>query len=166
MPRSRAICAIGRSPSSASRTARWISSSGYFFGRAMATERLLPRGQNPRFEVSAKPGPAQSPRWDVLDHRPSPFCANAYQAPPNPSKTTRSHPPYRPTPAARSTRQLRSARSPSSSSLSVLPTSLSPPPVRPLFSTALSPLRLSTNCYLCRALTPPEHLIVFGRGQG
>src|SRR3954452_14974312 len=23
-----------------------------------------------------------------------------------------------------------------------------------------------TNCFLCRALTPPEHLIVFGRGQG
>src|SRR5215218_9919552 len=50
------MCAIGRSPSKARRTPRWISSSGYFFGRAMAAERLLPRGQNPRFEVSAKPG--------------------------------------------------------------------------------------------------------------
>jgi hypothetical protein len=38
---------------------RWISSSRYFFGRAMAAERLLPQGQNPRFEASAKHGPAQ-----------------------------------------------------------------------------------------------------------
>ena len=53
------MCAIGRSPSSASRTPRWINSSGYFFGRAMAAERLLRRGQNPRFEASVKPGPAQ-----------------------------------------------------------------------------------------------------------
>jgi hypothetical protein len=33
--------AIGRSPSKARRTPRWINSSGYFFGPAMAAERLL-----------------------------------------------------------------------------------------------------------------------------
>jgi hypothetical protein len=38
---------------------RWTSSSGYFFGRPIAAEALLSRGQKPRFEVSAKPGLAQ-----------------------------------------------------------------------------------------------------------
>src|SRR5215203_1595309 len=37
IPRSAAICAIGRSLSNASRMPRWINSSGYFFGRGMRT---------------------------------------------------------------------------------------------------------------------------------
>ncbi len=36
IPRSAAMCAIGRSDSSASRIPRWINSSGYFFGLAIA----------------------------------------------------------------------------------------------------------------------------------
>jgi hypothetical protein len=47
----------------------------------------------------------------------------------------------------------------------------SPDPLRtPLSLSSLDPLhspsRLSTTHFLCRALTPPEHPIVFGRGQG
>jgi len=34
-PEIRAMCAIGRSLSNASRMPRWINSSGYFFGRAI-----------------------------------------------------------------------------------------------------------------------------------
>ena len=38
------------------------------------------------------------------------------------------------------------------------------PPI--FFSTAPRPLRPSTNCYLCRALTPPEHLYGGWAGSG
>src|SRR3954471_5822074 len=41
----------------------------------------------------------------------------------------------------------------------------SPSSVPPPLSSTPDP-RLFTNCFLCRALTPPEHLMVFGRGQG
>jgi len=54
IPRSRATWAIGRWLSSASRTSRWTSSSGNFFGRDITAESLLPRGQTPRNRVSAK----------------------------------------------------------------------------------------------------------------
>src|SRR4051812_23113875 len=57
-PRSRATCAIGRPLSITTRAPRSSSSGGYFLGRAIAAERLLSRGQNPRFEVSVKSGPA------------------------------------------------------------------------------------------------------------
>src|SRR3954447_1002883 len=43
MPRSLAICAIGRPLSSTSRTARSRSSSGYFFGAGIAEVLPLPR---------------------------------------------------------------------------------------------------------------------------
>src|SRR4051794_37382027 len=43
MPRSLAICAIGRPDSSTSRTARSRSSSGYFFGAGIAETVPLPR---------------------------------------------------------------------------------------------------------------------------
>src|SRR5947207_13208773 len=60
MPRSAATCAIGRPLSSASRTPRSKSSSGYFLGLDMTAEDLLSPGQHPGCEVPAKPGPAQS----------------------------------------------------------------------------------------------------------
>jgi hypothetical protein len=54
------MCAIGRSLSNASLIPRAISSSGYFFGRAIAAERPLSRGQNPRIEASVKPSLAHT----------------------------------------------------------------------------------------------------------
>src|SRR5207237_2139143 len=51
MPRSAATCAIGRPLSSASRTPRSNSSSGYFLGLDMAAEDLLSPGQHPGIEV-------------------------------------------------------------------------------------------------------------------
>jgi antitoxin (DNA-binding transcriptional repressor) of toxin-antitoxin stability system len=54
---------------------------------------------------------------------------------------------------------------PFSPSLFCLPTLLSPPPP-PSSPTAPRPLRPSTNCYLCRALTPPEHLYGGWAGSG
>jgi hypothetical protein len=63
IPRSAAMCAIGRSLSNAKRTPRAISSSGYFFDRAMGSENLLPPGQHPGIEVSVKPGLAHSAIW-------------------------------------------------------------------------------------------------------
>jgi transposase-like protein len=59
IPRSAATCAIGRPLSSANRTPRSSSSSGYFLGLDMTAENLLSPGQHPGSEVSAKPGPAQ-----------------------------------------------------------------------------------------------------------
>src|SRR5215211_1063040 len=58
MPRSSATCAIGRPLSSAKRTPRSSSSSGYFLGLDMTAEDLLSPGQHPGSEVPAKPGPA------------------------------------------------------------------------------------------------------------
>src|SRR6266540_2818240 len=60
MPRSSATCAIGRPLSSANRTPRSSSSSGYFLGLDMTAENLLSPGQHPRIEVPAKPGPAHA----------------------------------------------------------------------------------------------------------
>src|SRR6266516_4945256 len=60
MPKSAATCAIGRSPSSASRTPRSISSFGYLLGLDMTAENLLSPGQHPGIEVSVETGPAQS----------------------------------------------------------------------------------------------------------
>src|ERR1035437_9968137 len=54
-PRSRATCAIGRPDSSARRTPRSSSSSGYFLDRGITWSSLL-EGQIPRFKVSAKTG--------------------------------------------------------------------------------------------------------------
>src|SRR5947208_4506947 len=59
MPRSSARCAIGRPLSSANRTPRSSSSSGYFLGLDMTAENLSP-GQHPRIDVPAKPGPAHA----------------------------------------------------------------------------------------------------------
>jgi hypothetical protein len=58
MPRSAATCEIGRPLSSANRTPRSSSSSGYFLGLDMTADNLLSPGQHPRIEVPAKPGPA------------------------------------------------------------------------------------------------------------
>ena len=59
-PISRAICATGRPDSIASRTPRWINSSGYFLGRGIAGGSPDPRTDRPRFEASAKPGLAHA----------------------------------------------------------------------------------------------------------
>src|SRR5207245_1861700 len=62
MPRSAAMRTIGRPLSSANRTPRSSSSSGYFLGLDMTAEDLLSPGRNPGVEVPAKPGPAHSSR--------------------------------------------------------------------------------------------------------
>jgi hypothetical protein len=87
--------------------------------------------------------------------------------PTNPAKplahTRRSapQPPAAPRPASH--RSPRPAAPPSPSL--PLSTSQSPPSVRPI-STAPHPTRPSTNCILCRALTPPEHLYGVWGGSG
>src|SRR5215216_3483402 len=59
-PRAPATSSSGRAPLSASaRRTRLRNVSGWD-PQAMAAERLLPQAQNPRFEASAKPGPAQT----------------------------------------------------------------------------------------------------------
>jgi hypothetical protein len=67
------MCAIGRSLSNAKRTPRWTSSSGYFFGRAMARETPLPPGHHPGFKASVEPGTADLLKiwpalWTFADH--------------------------------------------------------------------------------------------------
>jgi len=59
IPRSRATCAIGRPLSSANRTPRSSSSSGYFLALTMTAEDLLSPGQHPGIEAPVKAGPAQ-----------------------------------------------------------------------------------------------------------
>ena len=63
-PISRATCAIGGPDSKASRTPRWISSSGYFRGRGIRGGSPLPRTDRPRFGVCAKTRPGSERRAD------------------------------------------------------------------------------------------------------
>jgi hypothetical protein len=69
MPRSAAICAIGRSDSRTSRTPRRISSSAYFRGRGIGGASPLQRTHRPPFEVSVKPGLAQLPLGEAQSRR-------------------------------------------------------------------------------------------------
>src|SRR5204863_6806415 len=59
IPKSRAICAIGRFDSNARRIPRRINSSGYLVRLPMGPE-FLPRGANPRNQVSVKPRAAHN----------------------------------------------------------------------------------------------------------
>src|SRR4051812_8555758 len=71
MPRSLAICAIGRPLSTTSRTARSRSSSGYFFGAGIAELVPLPRMKSwLRGLRETRPGSGFQVAPDQLEHLP------------------------------------------------------------------------------------------------
>ena len=73
IPRSAAMCAIGRSLSNAIRTPRWINSSGYLFGRAIAggASPLARTSSWPRGLRQTRDGSARAALREGLDTLPA-----------------------------------------------------------------------------------------------